>query len=95
VTEPQPYLVLSVLLFSLGMVAVVARRHPLLVLLGLELALQSANLALGALAVGFQDWDGRVTTSLLLTLACAELLIGLGVLWAQHRQRSDHSPPLS
>ena len=91
-TAPQPYLFLSVLLFSLGIVVIIARRHPLIVLLGIELVLQAANLSLGALAVSFQDWDGRITTSVTLTVASAELFIGIGILWA-YRRRQLKRPP--
>jgi NADH-quinone oxidoreductase subunit K len=89
---PQPYLILSALLFSLGMVVVLVRKDPLIVLLGVELILQAVNLALGALAIHFQDWDGQITTAVTITIASAELLIGLGILWARNHRRSSPSP---
>ena len=89
---PQHYLLLSATLFAIGVAAAVVRRHPLVVLLGIELALQAANLAMGALASSFQAWEGRVTTLTLLIVSTAELVVGLGAAIAYARA---HASPAS
>jgi NADH-quinone oxidoreductase subunit K len=81
-STPQHYLLLSVTLLAIGIAVVVARRHRLVKLLGLELLLQAVNLAWGALASGFQDWEGRIATLVLVVIAAAELVIGLAVVIA-------------
>jgi NADH-quinone oxidoreductase subunit K len=92
---PAHYLFLSVLLFTLGSAIVIARRYPLIVLIGIELMLQAVNLALVALASWFQDWGGQVTVFIVMTIAAVELTVGLGVLLAygRHPLRPGRSHP--
>lgn len=90
-STPQHYLLLSAVLFAIGIAVVAIRRHRLIKLLGLQLLLQAANLALGALTSSFQDWEGRVAVLALTVIAAMELVVGLGVVLAQPRQRPGSS----
>ncbi|MGD9696655.1 MAG: NADH-quinone oxidoreductase subunit NuoK [Thermoleophilia bacterium] len=81
------YLALSGVLFLLGLVGVMTRRNPLLLLLAVELLLNSANVAL----VGFSRYwgvvDGQVFALVVMVVAAAEVVIGLGLVVAVFRQR--------
>jgi len=93
-STPQPYLLLSVILLAIGIAVVAARRHRLVKLLGLELLLQAANLAWGALASGFQDWEGRIATLVLVMIAAAELFVGLAVVIAYRPRVTSRDSPI-
>lgn len=81
------YLGLSGALFLLGLFGVLRRRNPLLLLLAVELMLNSANIAL----VGFSRYwgvvDGQVFALVVMVVAAAEVVIGLGLVVAVFRQR--------
>jgi NADH-quinone oxidoreductase subunit K len=81
------YLGVSGALFLLGLLGVMTRRNPLLLLLAIELLLNSANLAL----VGFSRYwdvsDGQVFALVVMVVAAAEVVIGLGLVVAIFRQR--------
>jgi NADH-quinone oxidoreductase subunit K len=76
---PLPYLLLGTVLLILGLAVTIVRRHPIVVLLGLELAFQGINLVVGALTSRFQDWDGQVLAIVLITVSGVEFAIGLGI----------------
>ena len=81
------YLAVSGALFLLGLLGVMIRRNPLLLLLAIELLLNSANLAL----VGFSRYwnvsDGHVFALVVMVVAATEVVIGLGLVVAVFRQR--------
>lgn len=81
------YLALSGVLFLLGLLGVLTRRNPLMLLLAVELMLNSANIAL----VGFSRyWNvsyGQVFALVVMVVAAAEVVIGLGLIVAVYRQR--------
>jgi NADH-quinone oxidoreductase subunit K len=81
------FLVVSGGLFALGLLGVMTRRNPLLLLLAVELLLNSANVAL----VGFSRYwgvvDGHVFALVVMVVAAAEVVIGLGLVVAVFRQR--------
>lgn len=92
-STPQPYLVLSAILFAIGAATVIVRRQPVIVLLGVELMLQAANLAFGALTSRFQEWEGHITVWVAVTVAAIELAVGVCVLLAQaHAQARPLQP---
>ena len=79
---PQSYLLLSAALFVIGLATTIVRRRPIVQLLGIELALQAVNLAVGALTSRFQDWGGQILLFVLITLSAVELIVGLAVMTA-------------
>ena len=91
---PSHYLLLSVFLFAMGAATVLARRHPLIVLMGIELMLNAVNLALVALTSWFQDWNGQVAVLVVMTIAAVELAIGLGAALARGRHPPDSGRPI-
>ena len=83
------YLVISAILFSIGMAGVLLRRSPLIVLLSLEIMLNSANLALIAFSRLHGDQDGQVFALAVMAVAASEVVVGLGLIVAIARKRLD------
>ena len=81
------YLAVSGALFLLGLLGVMTRRNPLLLLLSVELLLNSANLSLVAFSRYWNTTDGQVFALVVMVVAAAEVVIGLGLVVAVFRQR--------
>ena len=85
-----PYLLVAVLA-GLGSYGVLARRNAVLVLIGVELILNAANLLLVSVgAAGADRWAaGNVLTLFVITIAAAEVVVALAVVLAVYRLRGD------
>lgn len=85
-----PYL-LAAVLAGLGTYGVLARRNAVLVLIGVELVLNAANLLLVSVAAAGGDrWAaGNVLTLFVITIAAAEVVVALAVVLAVYRLRGD------
>jgi NADH-quinone oxidoreductase subunit K len=81
------YLVLSAFIFCTGAVGVLVRRSPLVVLISLELMLNGGNLALAAFARMTGTQDGQVFALVVMIVAAAEVVVGLGLIVAMFRSR--------
>ena len=81
------FLVLSVFIFCIGIAGVLTRRNPLVVLLCLELTLNSGNLALVAFARMHGGAAGQVFALIVMVIAACEVVIGLGIIVALYRRR--------
>lgn len=81
------YLAVSGALFLLGLLGVMTRRNPLLLLLSVELLLNSANLSLVAFSRYWNTTDGQIFALVVMVVAAAEVVIGLGLVVAVFRQR--------
>jgi NADH-quinone oxidoreductase subunit K len=81
------FLVVSVLLFSLGLFGVLARRNLLVMYMGLELMLNAANLALVAFSRFNNNLNGQVMVFFIITVAAAEVAVGLALIVALYRKR--------
>lgn len=81
------YLILSGGLFLLGLIGVMRRRNPLLLLLAVELMLNSANVALVGFSRFHNTVDGQIFALVVMAVAAAEVVIGLGLVVAVFRQR--------
>jgi NADH:ubiquinone oxidoreductase subunit K len=81
------YLVLSALIFCIGATGVLVRRSPLVVLISLELMLNGGNLALAAFARMTGTQDGQVFALVVMIVAAAEVVVGLGLIVAMYRRR--------
>ena len=73
------YLALSAILFLVGTTGVLIRRNAIIVLMGIELMLNGANLSFVAFAKHFGQLDGHVYVVLVITVAAAEVAIGLAL----------------
>jgi NADH-quinone oxidoreductase subunit K len=83
------YLIVSALLFSLGLLGVVARRNLFVIFMGLELMLNAANLALVAFSRYHNNLNGQVMVFFIITVAAAEVAVGLALLVALYRKRQS------
>jgi NADH-quinone oxidoreductase subunit K len=81
------YLTLSAFLFATGALGVLLRRNPLIVLLSLEIMLNSANLALIGFARHLGDTSGQVFALAVMAVAASEVVVGLGLVVALNRGR--------
>jgi NADH-quinone oxidoreductase subunit K len=81
------YLAVSAIVFTLGVVGVIVRRNPLVVLLCLELMLNGANLALIAFSRMWGNGDGQILALIVMTVAACEVTVGLGMMVAIYRRR--------
>ena len=73
------YLVVSALLFAIGMAGIVIRRNVLMILLCIELMFNAANLAFVAYARAWGDVGGHVMVFFIITVAAAEVTVGLAI----------------
>ncbi|MBU1009197.1 MAG: NADH-quinone oxidoreductase subunit NuoK [Bacteroidetes bacterium] len=74
------YLIISAILFSLGMFGIVARKHAIMVLMGLELVLNAANINFIAFArFGGMNIEGHVAAIFVIILAAAEAAVALAI----------------
>ena len=83
------YVSLSSVIFFIGVVGVVTRRNPLIVLMSIELMFNAANLALVAFAREWGNNAGHVFVFLVVTVAAAEAAIGLAIVVSVFR-KSQH-----
>lgn len=81
------YLVLSGLLFAIGFLGVLIRRNTLVIFMCLELMLVASTLALVAFSRFNGTMDGNVFVFFILTVAAAEVAVGLAIIVALFRQR--------
>src|SRR5437879_10790426 len=82
----EHYLVVSALLFALGLFGVIVRRNLLVIYMSLELMLNAANLALVAFSRFNQSLDGQVFVFFIITVAAAEVAVGLALIVALYRK---------
>ena len=83
----QHYLVVSILLFCLGLLGVLVRRNLLVIYMSLELMLNAANLTLVAFSRFNNNLDGQVFVFFIITVAAAEVAVGLALIVALYRKR--------
>jgi NADH-quinone oxidoreductase subunit K len=81
------YLILSVVLFVLGVAGVLVRRNALILLMSIELMLNAANLALLAFARSMGDETGHGLALFVMVVAAAEAAVGLALVLAIFRHR--------
>jgi len=76
------YLGLSAALFSIGVIGVLVRRNTIIIFMSIELMLNSANLAFVAFARYLHQLDGQIIVFFVMTVAAAEVAVGLAVMVA-------------
>jgi NADH-quinone oxidoreductase subunit K len=78
--NPNYYLVLSAILFAIGVAGFLTRRNALLVFMSIELMLNAANLALVSFANAAGDATGQVMAFFVMVVAAAEVVVGLALI---------------
>ena len=81
------YLVLAAILFGIGVLGVLLRRNVIVILMSVELMLNAVNVTFVALARKAVSVDGQVIVFFVMTVAAAEVAIGLAIILANFAQR--------
>jgi len=89
VVEPTPtwYVLLGVILFTIGAMGLMVRRNPLVMFMCIELMLNAVNLTFVAFARALDDIGGQAIVFFVLVVAAAEVVVGLGIIVALMRRR--------
>ncbi|MEN8780601.1 MAG: NADH-quinone oxidoreductase subunit NuoK [Desulfobacterales bacterium] len=85
-------LVLSGLLFLLGIVCAVARRNLIMILLGVEIMLNAATIAFVGAALRWHDMEGQVFVLFIFAVAAAEVSVGLALIIGMYRRTGSIDP---
>ncbi len=83
------YLLLSAVLFVIGVVGVLTRRNAIVIYMSIELMLNAVNLTFIAFSRQLGDMGGHVFTFMVMAVAAAEAAVGLAIIIAIFRNRSS------
>jgi NADH-quinone oxidoreductase subunit K len=79
------FIILSSIIFLIGLFGLVTRRNILIILMSIELMLTGVNIALVAFSKELQGLGGQMAVFFVITVAAAESAVGLGLLIAMYR----------
>ena len=82
------YIVLSAIVFLTGLVGVLIRRNIIIILLSIELMLNATNINFVAFAQYYHNITGQVFVFFTLTVAAAEVAVGLAIIIALYRNKA-------
>jgi NADH-quinone oxidoreductase subunit K len=74
------YIILSAILFTIGVVGVLTRRNALIIFMSIELMLNAANLAFVAFGSFLQTFSGQIFVFFVIAVAAAEVAVGLALI---------------
>jgi NADH-quinone oxidoreductase subunit K len=74
------YIVLSAILFTIGVVGVLTRRNSLIIFMSIELMLNAANLAFVAFSSVIRSFSGQIFVFFVIAVAAAEVAVGLALI---------------
>ena len=83
----RSYLLVGAILFIIGTVGVLIRRNPLVIFMSIEMMLNAANLTLVAYANHLHNMEGQIFVFFVMTVAAAEVVVGLAIIVAIFRLR--------
>ena len=83
------YVALSAILFTLGVLGVLTRRNAIIIFMSVELMLNAANLAFVAFAREFTKLDGQIFVFFVMTVAAAEVAVGLALIVTIFRTKNS------
>ncbi len=83
------YLILSAILFSIGMIGVLTRRNAIVIFMCVELMLNAVNLTFIAFSKFLGNLDGQVFVFFVMTVAAAEAAVGLALMIAFYKNRES------
>ena len=86
------YLILSAIIFAIGVIGVLIRRNLIVVLMSVELMLNAVNLTFIAFADSLGSMDGQVIVFFVMAVAAAEAVVGLAIIISVFRQRESLDP---
>jgi NADH-quinone oxidoreductase subunit K len=85
--QTEWFIMVSMILFLLGTMGILLRRNAILMFMSVELMLNAANLALVAFAQRWNNADGHLFVFFVITVAAAEVAIGLALIVAIYRTK--------
>ncbi|MFQ5449750.1 MAG: NADH-quinone oxidoreductase subunit NuoK [Nitrospinaceae bacterium] len=85
----QFILIISATIFCIGTVGFIIRKNPLIMLMSVELMLNSVNLLLIAYSKFLNSLDGQIFALIIMTVAAAEVVVGLAIILTIFRTRHD------
>ncbi|HEU5242522.1 MAG TPA: NADH-quinone oxidoreductase subunit NuoK [Ornithinibacter sp.] len=85
------YIYLATILFAIGSATVLTRRNAIIVFMGVELMLNSANLVFVTFARMHGNLDGQALALFVMVVAAAEVVVGLAIIMAIFRSRRSAS----
>ena len=83
------YLILSAVLFAIGVIGVVIRRNALIIFMAIELMLNAVNLTFVAFSKFLGSMDGQITVLFVMAVAAAEVALGLAIIIALYRNKES------
>ena len=83
----EQYLALSLVLFTIGVIGVLTRRNVIVILMSIELILNSINVNLVAFSHHWGNVNGQVFAIFIIAVAAAEAAVGLGIIIAYFKNR--------
>ena len=83
------YLGLAIILFTIGALGVLIRRNSIIIFMSIELMLNAANLAFVAFARYWQTMNGQIFVFFIMTVAAAEVAIGLALIVTIFRSKAS------
>jgi NADH-quinone oxidoreductase subunit K len=86
---PQFYLLLSALVFCIGLFGILVRRNALMFLMSVELMLNAGNINLVAFSLYYGNLTGQVFSLFTMALAAAEVAVGIGIILVLYRNFDD------
>jgi len=89
--NPDYYLVLSAILFSVGVLGFLLRRNAIVAFMSVELMLNASNLALVSFSKVHGNLDGQIASFFVMVVAAAEVVIGLAIIVTIFRTRRSTS----
>lgn len=89
--NPNYYLILAAILFTIGAFGVLVRRNAIIVFMSVEMMLNAANLAFAAAARMTGTLDGQVAAFFVMVVAAAEVVVGLAIIVTIFRTRQSAS----
>ena len=85
-------LMLSGIVFTIGVLGVIIRRNLIVIMMSIELMLNAVNIAFVAFARFHGSMDGQVIVFFVMTVAAAEAVVGLAIVITLFRQRQSLDP---
>lgn len=89
--NPNNYLILSAILFTIGAVGVLSRRNAIIAFMSVEMMLNAANLAFVTASRITGGLDGQVAAFFVMVVAAAEVVVGLAIILTIFRTRRSAS----
>ena len=80
-------IILSIIIFSIGIMGVLFRKNSIIIFMSIELMLNAVNLSLVGFSRYYNSVDGQVFVFLVMTLAAAEVAVGLAIIVSLFRNK--------